>query len=530
LNINQFQQNWQNPPELKGNRKTGSNDSANANHFAEDLKRSNARLQDNKDQSVRSQSSNTKDLTHKKRNEERLKNTDPGYAAVQTSQQTQVTVAAKETAPPQTAYDLSQESSPIQPSAAMTGVQSPSLSDSEKALHSGSALSGLGLDSSLAIGETGEASLSMGEESAQGLTSVKPSRPNFSQLASDSFTQNGLSVTDADAHSVISNNKNIFSQPISSQSAQAALSNNSSENLDKALQDLETELSTGNNDLLKQMELAPEQEAFSAKNQMNLSVDATSTQKLGANASQIGESSDLASELSATGLSALASLKGRDSSQEKGQQNFDGQQQDLQWLINGVQTDANLSSQDRFAVDMENSLNAPNKSSESQIDNMDSIVRQARSFIKDGGGSMEIHLQPEGLGKVQLKVDVHEGKVNVEMMTDNPAAKKALEEGLFDVKNALEGQKLIVDTLKVEMSQDYQRDFTDLKDHMQEQANRDFAQDFLEQFRQDRQSRFTGMIDRFRDFPQSTSDSELKLAQNNPYASRGKGQTLNLVA
>ncbi len=171
-----------------------------------------------------------------------------------------------------------------------------------------------------------------------------------------------------------------------------------------------------------------------------------------------------------------------------------------------------------------------NTDPESKIENMSSIVRQARAIVDDGGGSMEIHLQPEGLGKVQLKIAIHDGRINVEMMTDNPAAKKALEEGLFEVRNALEGQKLLVDTLKVEMGQNVQKDFTDMRDHMQEQQNRDFAQDFLEQFRQDRESRFGGLIDRFRNSPSPTGDNELKLTRNNPYADAGKGRTLNLVA
>ena len=40
------------------------------------------------------------------------------------------------------------------------------------------------------------------------------------------------------------------------------------------------------------------------------------------------------------------------------------------------------------------------------------------------------------------------------MFADNLNAKRALEEGILDVKQALEGQKLLVDTLKVEMAQD----------------------------------------------------------------------------
>lgn len=164
-----------------------------------------------------------------------------------------------------------------------------------------------------------------------------------------------------------------------------------------------------------------------------------------------------------------------------------------------------------------------------KIENMQSIIKQARAFVDDGGGSMEIHLQPEGLGKVHLKVAVHEGQVNVEMLTDNASAKKALEDGLFDIKNALEGQKLLVETLKVEMSPDYQKDFSDLSNQMQEQANRDFAQEFLGQFKQEREARFGGMFNSFKNFNPAQKEPDLTLRAN-PYSGSGKGRSINLVA
>ncbi len=172
---------------------------------------------------------------------------------------------------------------------------------------------------------------------------------------------------------------------------------------------------------------------------------------------------------------------------------------------------------------------AQNSEKSQKIENMHSIIKQARAAVDDGGGTMEIHLQPEGLGKVHLKVGVQDGQVNVEMMTDNLAAKKALEEGLFDIKNALEGQKLLVETLKVEMSPDYQKDFTDLQQHMQEQANRDFAEQFLDQFKQEREAKMGGMFDSFRNFKRMNNEPELTLRKE-AYLEQGKGHSVNLVA
>ncbi len=164
------------------------------------------------------------------------------------------------------------------------------------------------------------------------------------------------------------------------------------------------------------------------------------------------------------------------------------------------------------------------------IENMQSIVQQARAFVDEGGGSMEIHLQPEGLGKVHLKVAVEDGHVNVQMLTDNVAAKKALEEGLFEIRTALEGHKLLVETLKVEMSQDYQKDFSDLKDNLQEQANRDFAEQFLGQFREEREMKTSGLFDGFRNYQRNVREPDMILNNRNPYTEKGKGQTINLVA
>ena len=126
---------------------------------------------------------------------------------------------------------------------------------------------------------------------------------------------------------------------------------------------------------------------------------------------------------------------------------------------------------------------------------------------------------------------VLDGQVNEEMLADNQAAKKALEDGLGEIKNALEGHKLLVETLKVEMSQDYQKDFSDLTNHFQEQQNRDFAEQFLGQFRQDREAKFSGLFDGFRNFNPEPQEPELQLkSRRNPYHSQGKGQTLNVVA
>ena len=168
-----------------------------------------------------------------------------------------------------------------------------------------------------------------------------------------------------------------------------------------------------------------------------------------------------------------------------------------------------------------------------KIENMDSIIKQARTFIKDGGGEMQIELAPEGLGKIQLKVAVENGKAQVEMFADNKLAKSALEESLGEMKLGLENQRLIVDHLKVEMSQDYERDFSQLKDNLMEQEQREFARQFLNQFRDEKNERWDGMFSGFKNYARTGAKPELSLQPSvgqQAIMAKNKGRSLNVVA
>ena len=159
------------------------------------------------------------------------------------------------------------------------------------------------------------------------------------------------------------------------------------------------------------------------------------------------------------------------------------QSTDMNSLFGGVKQDAQVDqSTSSTFVEAMNEVDAQGQKTD-KIENMQSIIKQARAFVNDGGGAMHIELSPEGMGNVQLKVAVQDGQVNVEMLADNQKARKALEEGLTEIKGALEGHKLQVETLKVSMAQDVQSDFSDMRDHAQDQANRDFAEQFLGQLK-----------------------------------------------
>ncbi|MCB9073903.1 MAG: flagellar hook-length control protein FliK [Bdellovibrionaceae bacterium] len=116
--------------------------------------------------------------------------------------------------------------------------------------------------------------------------------------------------------------------------------------------------------------------------------------------------------------------------------------------------------------------------------NMENIIQSARTLMRDGGGEMQIILNPEGLGQVDLKVGVQDSGVHIEILTKDDHVKKMFEDGLADIRGALESQNLKVDTFKVDISHKAEQNFMD---QQQEQMNREFARDFLNQFRGERQ-------------------------------------------
>lgn len=111
------------------------------------------------------------------------------------------------------------------------------------------------------------------------------------------------------------------------------------------------------------------------------------------------------------------------------------------------------------------------------------LVQQARVMVHDGGGEMKVTLRPDGLGEVAMRVSVNEGKVNVQMITESDEAKKLIERQLGDLKTSLTTHHLQVDSIKVDTA-------TNLGKQLEQQyhdAQRQMAQQTLEQFRQDQQ-------------------------------------------
>jgi len=111
------------------------------------------------------------------------------------------------------------------------------------------------------------------------------------------------------------------------------------------------------------------------------------------------------------------------------------------------------------------------------------LVQTAQVMVRDGGGEMKVTLAPDGLGEVAMRVSVKEGKVNVQMITESDEAKKLIERQLGELKTSLVSQNLSIEGIKVDTA-------TNIGKQMEQQyqdAQRQMAQQTLEQFRQDQQ-------------------------------------------
>ena len=136
-------------------------------------------------------------------------------------------------------------------------------------------------------------------------------------------------------------------------------------------------------------------------------------------------------------------------------------------------------------------IKAPQPTENEMSENIREIINKAQVMVKKGGGEMKVSLRPEGMGNVNLKVNVVGGDVRVEMITASDETRKVLEKGLGDLKDNLSLQKLNVEQIKVESMQEAA---DKLMEEKQEQAERHFQERFLQDFKNGNHSRFSGML------------------------------------
>lgn len=183
--------------------------------------------------------------------------------------------------------------------------------------------------------------------------------------------------------------------------------------------------------------------------------------------------------------------------------------------------------------------------------NIKEIMSQAQVLIKNGGGEMKVKMTPEGLGELQMKVSVVDGKVSVQMMTESREAKAAIESSLADLKTSLSAQKLSVEHMKVDVvgsssesaklgfgtnggshSEPRPESGPDSNQNFQRDSTRQFWNQFQQNFgnRSQREGLFDVMPKGYASRkPYEPLEAPTISAQRASLA-RGKGSELNLVA
>lgn len=149
--------------------------------------------------------------------------------------------------------------------------------------------------------------------------------------------------------------------------------------------------------------------------------------------------------------------------------------------IAGLGIGAGLASTASAASDILSGAEMPMANSDNKAASGEEIVKNAQLLVKKGGGEMKMQLN-DGGADLQLKVVVNEGKVDVQLMTDSSQMKKQLESDLGQLKASMLDQKLDLQSIKIETSQDASRQQLDqqMADQQREQA-RNFLKDFREQ-------------------------------------------------
>ena len=92
----------------------------------------------------------------------------------------------------------------------------------------------------------------------------------------------------------------------------------------------------------------------------------------------------------------------------------------------------------------------PQGETDASIDsNVREVMNQAKYLVTAGGGEMTVKMTPEGMGEVNLKVMLDNGKINIEMNAQDKSVKKMLEESLSDLKSSLATHQMRIEHVKI---------------------------------------------------------------------------------
>ena len=174
--------------------------------------------------------------------------------------------------------------------------------------------------------------------------------------------------------------------------------------------------------------------------------------------------------------------------------------------------------------------------------NTNEIVKQAEFLVKEGGGTAKIRLTPEGMGSVDLQVTMNQGRVQVELNTNDPQAKKLIQESITDLRSSLASHNFNLDHVKInnmsataDLSNQNFNSQSDARSNMNQQFNQN--SNWNQQFGRQEQHRGNGEAP-----AQNFVNSESRVATDvkaapvhsqklqRGYAGMKPGSSLNMVA
>ncbi len=176
-----------------------------------------------------------------------------------------------------------------------------------------------------------------------------------------------------------------------------------------------------------------------------------------------------------------------------------------------------------------------------KTENIQQIMNQAQILLKDGGGEVKVEMTPEGMGSIQMKLRVLDGKVQLQMNTETKEAKKMIESSMNDLKQSLAAHQLSMDLVKVDVvhqasssqntQNDLQNQMQNFMNHQQRDGTKQFWQQFNENFgnRQAREA-FIDAQNIKSPVKNQTLPGFDATSSNSRARTDGRGKSLNLVA
>lgn len=174
------------------------------------------------------------------------------------------------------------------------------------------------------------------------------------------------------------------------------------------------------------------------------------------------------------------------------------------------------------------------KLEENREANINEIMNQAQYLVKKGGGEMSVKMSPEGMGEVHLKVMLLDGKLNVEIQTQDKHVKKLVEDSLSELKSGLAAHRLSLEHVKVDTVNATNADNnTQFQSNLSHGGNDGRAQDFWKDV-QSNLNQQSGNNSERRERSEQSAVSQASVAKAAPSALRTyggtKGATINRVA